>query len=200
MISPGVEKAWEVLKGLDPTVVCRHAAVTFDGKTNSYTLRSFCTDFTVNLNERSIRSSTPHGEILITRYGYFFIHSCLWYLIHAKDIPFTGRLIKPEKIKGGELFFQGSHVLPLEKIAGTYGADKEAFIKRGAEMCAAVSTYGDASLQLLPMPRIPVILILWLDDEEFPARADLLFDSTCELHLPLDILWSIAMFSLLVML
>ncbi len=50
------------------------------------------------------------------------------------------------------------------------------------------------------MPKIPVTLILWLQDEEFPARADLLFDSSCELHVPIDIIWSIAMMSTLVML
>ena len=200
MVSPGVEKAWDELRGLDPTVVCRNASVPFDGGTTSYTLRSFCTDFSININERSIISSAPQGEILITRYGYFFVHSCLWYLIHAKDIPLTGRLIKPETIKGGELFFRGSHVLPLDNIARTYGEDKNDFIKKGRGLCADISTYGDASLQLFPMPRIPVVLILWLNDEEFSARADLLFDSSCELHLPLDILWSIAMFSLLVML
>jgi hypothetical protein len=200
MESPGVEKAWELLKGLDPSVVCKNASVTYDDKTSSYTLRSFCIDFSINPHERSIKSSTSQGETLISRYGYFFIHSCLWYLIHAKDIPFTGRLIKPENIKGGELFFRGSHVLPLDKIAVQYGNNKEAFIKRGGEICAEVSTYGDASLQLIPMPRIPVLLILWLKDDEFPPRADLLFDSSCEFHLPLDILWSIAMFSILMML
>jgi hypothetical protein len=200
MKSPGIEKAWELLKKLDPTVVCRNASVTYDDKTRSFTLRSFCTDFSINPHESSIKSTSSQGGMLVTRYGYFFIHSCLWYLIHAKDIPFTGRLIKPENLKGGQLFFQGSHVLPLDKIAGKYGDNKEAFIKRGRETCAEVSTYGDASLQLLPMPRIPVLLILWLNDEEFPPRVDLLFDSSCELHLPLDILWSIAMFSVLVML
>ena len=60
--------------------------------------------------------------------------------------------------------------------------------------------YGDASVELLPLPRIPVTLILWLSDYEFPARADLLFDSTCEQRLPLDVIWSIAMMSVLVML
>jgi len=200
MKSPGIEKAWKLIKGLDQSIVCKNASVTYDDKTGSYTLRSFCTDFSINSNKRSIQSSTSQGEMLINRYGYFFIHSCLWYLIHAKDIPFTGRLIKPENLKGGELFFRGSHVLPLDKIAAQYGHDKETFIKKGNEICAEVSTYGDASLQLLPMPRIPVLLILWLNDEEFPPRADLLFDSSCEFHLPLDILWSIAMFSILMML
>lgn len=200
MISPGEEKAWETLKGLNPSVVCRNASVTFDDKTSSYMLKSFCTDFSICPKEKSIRSSTPQGEILITQYGYFFIHSSLWYLIHAKDIPFTERLIKPENLKGGELFFRGSHILPLDKIANKYGNDKEAFLKKGDEICAEVSTYGDVSLKLLPVPRIPVTLILWLNDDEFPSRTDLLFDSTCEIHLPLDILWSLAMLSVLVML
>lgn len=120
-------------------------------------------------------------------------------MINAKDIPHTGRLIKLNNIKGGEMFFRGSHVLPLESVAKRYEDDKESFIKRGIELCAEVLNYGDASIKLLPMPRIPVTLILWFKDEEFPPRADLLLDSTCELQLPLDIIWSIAMMSVLVM-
>jgi hypothetical protein len=58
---------------------------------------------------------------------------------------------------------------------------------------------GDASLELHPFPRVPAVLVLWLKDEEFPARADLLFDSTCILQVPIDILWSIAMMTVLVM-
>jgi hypothetical protein len=59
---------------------------------------------------------------------------------------------------------------------------------------------GDASIKLFPLPRIPVVLTLWLEDEEFPAGADLFFDSTCDLQLPTDIIWSIAMMSILIML
>jgi hypothetical protein len=47
---------------------------------------------------------------------------------------------------------------------------------------------------------VPVTLILWLEDEEFPARSHLLFDETCEQHLPPDIVWSVAMLCALVML
>lgn len=199
MISYGEEKAWEILRGFDPSVVCRNAAVSFDEKDGHYILRSFCTDFSVSPTERIIKSLSLTGETVIKKHGYFFIHSCLWYLINAKDIPLTGRLIKPVNIRGGEMFFRGSHILPLDSVAKRYGDDKEAFIKRGRELCAEVLNYGDISIKLLPMPRIPVTFILWLEDEEFPPRADLLLDSTCELRLPLDIIWSIAMMSVLVM-
>lgn len=59
--------------------------------------------------------------------------------------------------------------------------------------------YGDASIELFPFPRMPVTIILWEKDDEFPARADLVFDSTCEMQLPIDIIWSIAMLCVLVM-
>jgi hypothetical protein len=199
MTSPGEEKAWETMTSLDHSVIGKNASGVFDENRGCYVLRSFCTDFYIHPGERTIRSSTPEGEIIISRYGYFFVHSCLWYLIYAKDIPLTGRLIKPENLKGGEIFFKGSHALPLEGVARRYGDDREAFMKKGKELCSEFLEYGDASLRLFPVPRIPVTLILWLGDEEFPPGADLLFDSSCELHLPLDIIWSIAMATLLVM-
>ncbi len=44
-------------------------------------------------------------------------------------------------------------------------------------------------------------MILWLEDEEFPARASLFFDSTVDYQISLsDIVWSVAMISTLVML
>jgi hypothetical protein len=198
-MSSGEEKAWEILSGLNPLSVCRNASASFDEKQGSYTLRSFCTDFLIHPAGRTVRGTSPQGEIILKKYGYFFIHSCLRYLIHAKDIPLTERLVKPADIQGGEMFFQGSHVLPLDKLSGRYGGDREAFFSKGKELCAEILHYGDASLHLLPMPRIPVVLILWLEDEEFPARTDLLFDSSCGIHLPLDIIWSTAMLSVLVM-
>ncbi len=77
---------------------------------------------------------------------------------------------------------------------------KKLSLEKGKELCAEVLGFGDASLKLLPMPRIPVTLILWSADEEFPPRADLLLDGSCEIQLPIDIIWSIAMISVLVML
>jgi hypothetical protein len=200
MIVPGIEKAWEILKRLDTNTVCKNASVKFDKKIGCYILRSFCTDFSINQKGRIIKSSTTSGETIINKYGYFFVPSCLWYLINAKDIPLTGRFIKPENLKGGDWFFRGSHILPLDRIAEKFQNHKEAFLKRGEKICGETLNYGDASIKINPMPRIPVILILWVKDEEFPARADLLLDSSCEFHLPLDIIWSIAMLSVLIML
>jgi hypothetical protein len=199
MTSPGEEKAWDILKEISPPDICRNAAASYNEDTRAYTLRSFCIDFRINPEKRTIESCDPSGENIIRRFAYFFNHAVLWYLIYAKDIPLTGRLVRPSDVKGGQMFFRGSHAVPLDTLANKYGSDKEAFMKRGRELCAGSLDFGDASLRLLPAPGMPVTLVLWLGDEEFPARADLLLDSSCELQFPIDIIWSMAMLSVLAM-
>lgn len=196
----GEQKAWEILAALNPEDVCKRTLVSFDNATGQYVVVTFGMDFFVSPKEKIISSQSPRGDLLLNKLAYFFRLSILWYLVSAKRMPSSERLVKPVNIKGGEAFFRGTHVLPLDKVAQKFANDKEGFVKKGEGFGGTVLDYADASVKLFPFPRIPVVLRLWLEDEEFPARADLLFDSTCELHLPLDILWSIAMMSLLLML
>lgn len=49
-----------------------------------------------------------------------------------------------------------------------------------------LATNADAAWVVPALPRVPVALVWWDADEEFPARAELLFDSTARNHLPTD--------------
>jgi hypothetical protein len=120
--------------------------------------------------------------------------------VNAKEFDATGRLVQLQDISGGDIFTKGSHVLPLEQVAQKYGNDKAGFLERGRTWGGEVLTLADASIRLTPLPRIPVTVTLWTADDEFPARADLLLDSTGELQAPTDILWSLAVMSVLIML
>ena len=121
-------------------------------------------------------------------------------MIHSKDIPLSGNLVNPREVSGGLIFTQGSHVLPLNRLVEKYGSDVEQFVNTGISLGGEQMTYGDASVRLFPFPRVPVVLIIWKHDKEFPARADILLDSTCSEHLSTDIIWSTAMMSILLML
>jgi hypothetical protein len=196
----GEEKAWKLLEDLAANDVCQRASAGHDVEKGLYIIKSFGIDFCVSPSERRIFSNNPKSIIFLDKFRDFFRLSLLWYLSSAKDIPFTGRLIRPIDVKGGQRFFTGTHLLPLDRVAAAYGADRDKFIRRGLELGATEARYGDASLIISPLPRVPITLILWLEDEEFPARADLLFDSTCDLQIGLsDIVWSLAMLTTLVM-
>jgi hypothetical protein len=50
---------------------------------------------------------------------------------------------------------------------------------------------GDCAFEFFFFPRLPVRLILWLADEEFPARTVFLFDRSADKHFKLDGLWAV---------
>ncbi len=197
-MSSGIKKAWQVLDDLNPDDVCKNTSVSYNRADGAYVIRSLGMEFSVSLKTKEIKAHDEQGDAILKKLGYFISHSILWYLIGAHDIPASGRLIKPSDVKGGHLFFRGTHELPLEGLAGKYKSDREGFLSKADGLGGReLKNYGDASVELLPLPRVPVTLILWLSDEEFPARADILLDSTIERHLPLDIIWSVSMLSVL---
>ena len=180
-----------------PSDVCFNSGAEHDSARQAYVLKCLGQDFIISTSERTVTPVAVDGDVLVKRLGYFFLHSVLWYLVGAKNAAISGRHIRPSDVKGGHHFFKGTHALPLDAIAEKYSSDKESFLRKCSELGGRPQTFGDASAILYPMPNIPVTLILWTLDEEFPARVDLLLDSTCELHAPLDIIWSIAMLTAL---
>lgn len=197
----GEAKAWEILSGLNTKDVCAGAKATYDSSMEAYEIKAFGIDFKVLCSEKEIESQNAQAALFLDRYKDFFRLALLWYMTTAKDIPSTQRLIRPIDVKGGQRFFTGTHVLPLERIQEKYGRDKMSFIERGIKFGAEIVDFADASIRLYPLPRVPVTMTLWLEDEEFPARVSLFFDSTIDFQISLsDIVWSVAMMSALILL
>jgi hypothetical protein len=121
-------------------------------------------------------------------------------LIHASDVPLSDQLVHPADLPGGGIFVKGTHVLPLDKIARRFADHRCEFAANGKSLGGSQLDHGDMSVELLPFPRVPVVLIVWSGDEEFSPNASLLFDSNCVAHLPIDIVWSTAMLAIEMML
>lgn len=199
MYSPGEKTAWSLLKGFHghPEEVAKRAGVSFKG--GAYVLQSFGSDVFVNPEKETITSRNEEISALIKRTGYFYNHLALWWLVNARGIPATGRLIKPTDLKGGEMFFRGTHALPLDRLASIFGGNKEGFLKRARSLGAKPKEFGDVSAEFFPVNGLSMLLLIWLADEEFPARADLLLDSSWEIVVPLDIIWCASMLTVLAM-
>ena len=199
-MSAGEQEAWEILSGLDPKDVCIRAKVAFDELSGVYILKSFLQDIVIAPKDKKIFGNSVVSDFLLKRLGNYSRLAVLRYLTNAKDIPLSGILIEPADMPGGQIYLKGSHVLPLNQAAGKYGSDIQGFLKKGNELGGEKLNFGDASLRLHPFPRVPVSILLWENNEEFSARCNLLLDSTCKLQLPVDIIWSTAMLSILIIL
>ncbi|MFP4393327.1 MAG: DUF3786 domain-containing protein [Desulfohalobiaceae bacterium] len=192
----GLDKAWSRLPNLDPEDVCRRSGAAYDPNQQVYTLTSLGQQIRIHPAQHNINSDSGLGRYLVQDLAELYWLSAVWYLLQAKDAQCTQRLLKPQDLPGGDIFAKGSHVLPLDELASRYGTQPEALLKAGELLASQPQDLGDAALQLWPFPRLPLVIVLWAEDEEFPARATLLLDSSAELHLPVDILWSTTMFSL----
>lgn len=180
-------KLWERLSQLDPADVCRRSGAQFDEGSGSYCIDYLQERYRISPSSRTIAliQGTPSPEdpsidlkvILIT------------YLINAQEVPLADKIVAGSSLTGGKCFFQGSHQFPLDPLIERYGRDTEGFLDRGVSFGAARERYGDVGLRFAVLPRVPVIMVLWGADEEFPARLSCLFDASIEQHLPLDAIY-----------
>ena len=189
----GEQEAWEHLAGLETDQVCSRAGVIFDRGPGLYVLESFGQQIRICPAKREMSSRSPIGELVIGEFGHLSRLSILRYLIDAKDLPLSGEWVKPSNLAGGEIYVKGTHVLPLDRLAEEYGRSRQEFLASGETLGSRQLAYGDAALDLSPLPRIPVAIVLWEEDDEFPATTTLLLDSSCSLQLPADLIWATAL-------
>jgi hypothetical protein len=182
------EGLWEQLSKLDPQQTAQNAGCRFLTDPDRYVLTMLNTEYEVNPGNAGIfvvGDSSP-AEIA----GFIEQICILAYLIGAKNIPLADKLVKAESLPGGQFFFRGPHLLPTEKLKKAFGDDPEALIRASQRFNAEKCEFGDASIKLNALPRIPLTFVIWRGDEEFDARASVLFDKTAADHLPLDALWA----------
>lgn len=195
----GERRAWELLAAGSSELVCARSGAIFDPGSGDYRIASFGLSFTVHPGERRIAAPDPVGAAILERHADLLRLALLWYLVKATGDRPAGALVNPARLPGGDLFARGTHMLPLDALAARYTASPESFHAAGAALGGTAVPYGDAAVQLPALPKVPVTLILWRADDEFPARADLLFDATAPRHLPTDVLWAVAMLAVQVM-
>ncbi len=71
-----------------------------------------------------------------------------------------------------------------------FGQNLSGFSRASAKLKAIEIESGDAAFEFKVLPAVPLQLILWTGDEEFPAEANILFDSTIgQILAPEDAAW-----------
>lgn len=113
--------------------------------------------------------------------------AAVMYLVAARDVDLAGEWVSPRELLGGH-FFRGPHEIPVGRIVEHFGMDKRSFEIACQRRGGRPEPYADTACSFTLFPRLPVAVLLWLQDEEFPARASMLVDRTADQHLPPDAL------------
>lgn len=180
------EGLWEQLDGLDGAATARRADCQYLHDPERYVVVLLNTEFAVDVSGRSIlalHGGSPKRE------ANFLEQLCLLtYLINARDLPLADKLVSENALPGGQFFFRGVHELPTRKLEEAFGDCPEALLGVSTRLGAKKCEFGDASIRVPMLPRVPLTIVVWRRCEEFEARASVLFDRSTAEQMPLDAL------------
>jgi hypothetical protein len=180
------EGLWEQLEKLDGTETAQRAKCQYLDSPARYTITLLNTEYVVNLSGSNIFYILSDSQ---QKEAKFLEQLCiLAYLINARDLPLANKLVAGNTLPGGQFFFRGHHGLPTKILEETFGNNPEVLHQTSAQLDAERYEFGDASIRLFMLPRLPLTIVIWGRDEEFEARASILFDQTAASQLPLDAL------------
>ncbi len=176
------------LKSCDPEEVVSRTGCKFDKTHDQYFVNIWGHKYCVDLKNYEV---CPEEAGLKTYHGYLYLF-ILYYLMKSKNIFPSGVWVSEKDILGGAAFFRGPHTIPVDLITGRFKDDTGLFQKKCEKFKGLPIDLADAAFLFNITPTIPVAVLYWQGDEDFPSEAKLLFDRTIEQHLPLDIIYALA--------
>jgi hypothetical protein len=178
-----VDVLWQRLQVESPEAVARRAAVEFDAVAQAYL---------VPLCGQVVRIVPGAKRVEGGPAGFEPTLACVQYLLTAQDEPPAGERVGPRSLPSGDFFFRGPHDFPTERLVNAFGDRPDAFCKASEKIGGQTVAAGDAAYEFAALPRVPMTIVLWRADEEFPARVQMLVDRGAHRQLPLDALLVLA--------
>jgi len=176
------------LLDLSPEDVCKRASCRYEADTKKYVFIVWGREYAI-YPETSIIEQVQDSAYQPHEYFYLFI---IYYLLYVTNNAISEVWISEKDMPGGTTFFRGPHVIPTYLITEVYQNNVQLFKKSCEKLGGTIINQADAAFVFNITPKIPIAVLYWEGDEDFPPEAKLLFDKSITLHLTLDIIFSLA--------
>lgn len=123
----------------------------------------------------------------------------LHYLVNRSPAIQMGQLISYKELPGGSIYIQPFTNRAINPLVKTFGSQPENLVKVAGTLGGEKVSLGDAAVVLNVFPKIPITLVIWEADDEFPASGNILFDHSAGSILPSEdyaVLASLVVFTL----
>jgi hypothetical protein len=179
--------AAEELAAKDPHQVGQLAGVVYDEDK-----RALCFDFVgrpteVSWPEMSVRFSASEDEVPLTD-RVLILH----YLNQAKGAPLANEMITYREVPSGT-FYLSAFIKRAEKpMLAVFGEQPELLLEAAPQLGGQpVEGLADAAARFQVLPMVPVTLMVWGGDDEFPPEGKILFDKNISHYLTTeDVAWA----------
>lgn len=110
----------------------------------------------------------------------------LHYLAIARGTPLTHQLINYKELPEGTVYFRTFHLRAIKPLVANFGSNPERLLEVSRKLGGVRAEQGDVSVTIPAFPCVPVTLVLWRGDDEFPPDGNILFDSTVPDYLSVE--------------
>ena len=109
-----------------------------------------------------------------------------YYFDVSDGAPIAGEWIAFNQIPGGMFYAQAFQGYSGDELAKTFVNDSDAFIDANEKLGGRREFFGNVAYSYQVLPRVPIMVVCWLGDEDFPPSYRMLFDSNAHHHLVTD--------------
>lgn len=164
--------AWERLdEAADPEALCARCGAAYAAAERTITLTYLARPYRVSLAGRGI-TLQDDAEGVPLRDKILLLH----YLTQAGGAPLTGEVIAYKELPEGVSYFRTFAKRAIKPLVDRFGPEPELLRAAAGIVGGLPAEYGDVAVTVPAFPHVPVTLVLWRGDEEFPPEGNILFD------------------------
>ena len=110
----------------------------------------------------------------------------LHYFTQAKGTPLANKLISFKELPEGAHYFPTFYLRVIKSLVSRFGNEPYRLPDIAGILDGRKADYGDAAVTVNAFSRVPITLVLWQGNDEFPPEGSIMFDSTISDYLPAE--------------
>ncbi len=176
------------LASISPDDICNLEICAYNDTEKIYTIWLWGDEYSINPEEMTIYCKTSLKKPSHEYFSLFII----FYLLKISPFNTEKEWISEKDIPGGATFFRGPHEIPTDSISRQFGNDIKMFKDKCTKLGGEPLNMADAAYSFDITPSLPIAVLYWMGDEDFPAEAKILYDKAISDFFPLDIVFALA--------
>ncbi|HHX75211.1 MAG TPA: DUF3786 domain-containing protein [Firmicutes bacterium] len=160
-----------------PPVMAEHSGCLYDPRLQRFTVPYLGRTYTVSYPGGMVAAENQQEADLIT--SVLLLH----YLSGPGGVELSDSWISFQELQSGAIYtgpFRKRAVIPLLK---GFGTRPQALAAAAERLGGKPAAFGDMSYIIPVLPRVPLLLILWYGDDEFPPNGNILFNRDVNTYL-----------------
>ena len=184
---PLIEAGRRELGKLAAPLIAERCGIEYSASKGEFQLEILGQSYRVSYPSFVVRRAEEQSEAPL-----WFQALIIHYFTTADGASLAGEWVSLRQVPGGLFYEQAFQGYTGDRLASFFGNDLERFKATCSRMGGSPEDMGDASFSFLPLPRVPMTIVYWLGDEEFPPSAQFLFDSAVSHYLAIGALTPLA--------